>query len=107
MTATPADHSFHFDPSDDPCPSCDTQMAGELNCPNCMLEHPDRYYEVNDEMIERAWAAIVGFDVAGQCFVASLTRADLRAGIVSALAFANRRALSLSQAKSDLGGSPK
>lgn len=40
---------------------------------------------VTDEMVERAWAAIVGFDVAGQCFVASLTRADLRDGLVAAL----------------------
>lgn len=42
-----------------------------------------------DEMVERAWAAIVGFDVAGQCFVCSLTRADLRVGLTAALAFEN------------------
>lgn len=38
---TPADHSFYLDPADDPCPYCDTQMAGELNCRNCLREHPD------------------------------------------------------------------
>lgn len=40
---TPSDHSFYFDPEDDPCPYCDTQMAGALYCPRCIREHPDRY----------------------------------------------------------------
>ena len=41
---------------------------------------------VTDDMVERAWAAIVGADVAGQCFVASLTRGDLRTGLEAASA---------------------
>lgn len=56
MTATPADHSFYFNPADDPCPYCDKQMAGALNCPSRIREHPDRPWPqdaIDQEMIER------------------------------------------------------
>jgi hypothetical protein len=36
---------------------------------------------VTDEMVERAWAAIVGNDIAGMCFQVSIIRADLRTGL--------------------------
>jgi hypothetical protein len=36
---------------------------------------------VTDEMVERAWAAVVGADVAGMCFQASIIRADLRTAL--------------------------
>lgn len=36
---------------------------------------------VTDEVVERAWAAIVGRDVAGICFQASIIRADLRTAL--------------------------
>jgi hypothetical protein len=42
---------------------------------------------VTDETVERAWAAIVGSDVAGQCFNASIIRADLKVAIEAAFKF--------------------
>jgi hypothetical protein len=42
--------------------------------------------KVTDAMVERAWAAIVGSDVAGICFNASIIRADLKTGLEAALA---------------------
>lgn len=50
MPPTPADHSFYFDPNDDPCPYCDTQMAGELNCQACCRERvPPEGYTVSSQ----------------------------------------------------------
>lgn len=40
---------------------------------------------VTDEMVERAWAGIVGRDVAAICHQASIIRADLKAGLEAAL----------------------
>ena len=36
---------------------------------------------VTDAMVEKAWAAIVGRDIAPQCFNASIIRADLRTAL--------------------------
>lgn len=41
---------------------------------------------VTDEMVERAWAAMVGSDVAPICFQVSIIRADLRTGLEAVLA---------------------
>jgi hypothetical protein len=41
---------------------------------------------VTDEMVETAWAAIVGGDIAKTCFNASIIRADLKTGLAAALA---------------------
>lgn len=41
---------------------------------------------VTDEIVEKAWTAIVGSDIAAQCFNASIIRADLKKGIEAALA---------------------
>jgi hypothetical protein len=43
---------------------------------------------VTDDMVETAWAAIVGGDIAKTCFNASIIRADLKMGLVAALAAA-------------------
>lgn len=40
-----------------------------------------RLSPVTDAMVERAWAAIVGRDIAPQCFNASIIRADLRTAL--------------------------
>lgn len=40
---------------------------------------------VTDEMVERAWAGIVGRDIAAICHQASIIRADLKAGLEAAL----------------------
>jgi hypothetical protein len=40
---------------------------------------------VTDEMVEMAWAGIVGRDVATTCHQASIIRADLKAGLEAAL----------------------
>jgi hypothetical protein len=42
--------------------------------------------KVTDAMVERAWAAIVGSDVAPICFQASIIRADLKTGLEAVLA---------------------
>jgi len=41
---------------------------------------------VDDAMVERAWAAVVGSDVAPICFNAAIIRADLRDALIAALA---------------------
>lgn len=41
---------------------------------------------VSFKMVERAWSAIVGADIASTCFNASIVRADLKTGIEAALA---------------------
>lgn len=39
--------------------------------------------EITDEVVERAWAAIVGKDIAKDCYQASIIRADLRDALVA------------------------
>jgi hypothetical protein len=36
---------------------------------------------ITDDLVERAWAAIVGRDIAADCYQASIIRADLRAAL--------------------------
>lgn len=40
---------------------------------------------ITDEIVEKAWAAIVGSDVAPICFQASIIRADLKVALTAAL----------------------
>ena len=42
--------------------------------------------DVTDDMVEIAWTAIVGNDIAKTCFNASIIRADLKTGLAAALA---------------------
>jgi len=41
---------------------------------------------ISDEVLERAWAAIVGHDIAANCYQASIIRADLRVALEAAFA---------------------
>ena len=45
---------------------------------------------VTDEMVERAWAAIVGRDIASQCFNVSIVRGDLRTALEAVSGVAQR-----------------
>lgn len=50
---------------------------------------------ITDEMVERAWAAIIGKDIADQCFQANIIRADLRVALEAACIFEDEELLKL------------
>lgn len=55
-----------------------------------MTGFPSSPVTATDEMVERAWAAIVGSDIAAQCYQASIIRADLKTALEAVLGHAQR-----------------
>jgi hypothetical protein len=55
--------------------------ADDMGYPSPVQEQMTRSSPVTDEIVERAWAAIVGGDIATTCYNASIIRRDLRTAL--------------------------
>lgn len=73
----------------DRCAKCGRETQGEAAlvgdqtwCHPCAdAAQPSSATPVTDEIVERAWAAIVGGDIAASCYNASIIRRDLRTAL--------------------------